>query len=70
MSQLRHLVIATQDPAKALEFYTKVFGFKELKYIHWKCLPNIFLQISTHLIIRPKMMKKKDAASYLHIFFA
>ena len=43
MSQLRHLVIATQDPAKALEFYTKVFGFKELKYMDNERASGYFL---------------------------
>ena len=43
MSQLRHIVIATQDPEKALEFYTKAFGFKKLKYMDNERASGYFL---------------------------
>ena len=31
MAKIRHIAIATQDPDKALEFYSNTFGFKKLK---------------------------------------
>lgn len=43
MPQLRHIVIATQDPEKALEFYTKGFGFRTLKYIDVERASGYFL---------------------------
>ncbi len=31
MARIRHIAIATQDPDKALEFYSNTFGFRKLK---------------------------------------